>query len=193
MQWGHFACPSCCQKRENTATELVLQSVWEFSSPGKQVARGSTPCWKRSQSLGYRKWMVAKISAAETPVLEIVKNKLSRLRVKYYWMYLTSNLPIILTWYLNTISDVPLLTAGILALKIPCSFFTLSNSLGVQRQTSNLSNPFSICVISSVPPTTSAPAFWAASTNASYRNTCTIHTTKFHQAQFHNDTPFWRL
>ena len=28
MQWGHFVCPSCCQKRENTEFELVLQSTF---------------------------------------------------------------------------------------------------------------------------------------------------------------------
>ena len=52
MQWGHFACPSCSQNRENTAFELVLQSTWGLSSPHKQVARSSTPCWKRSQVWG---------------------------------------------------------------------------------------------------------------------------------------------
>ena len=35
--------PSCCQKRENTAFDLVLRSTWKLSSPGKQVARSSTP------------------------------------------------------------------------------------------------------------------------------------------------------
>ena len=34
------------------AFELVLQSAWELSSPGKQVARSSTPCQKRSQVWG---------------------------------------------------------------------------------------------------------------------------------------------
>ena len=47
MHWGRFVCPSCSQKREKTAFELVLQSAWGLSSPGKQVARSSTPCQKR--------------------------------------------------------------------------------------------------------------------------------------------------
>ena len=42
-------CPSRSQKGENTAFELVLQSAWVLSSPLKQVARHSIPCWKRSQ------------------------------------------------------------------------------------------------------------------------------------------------
>ena len=34
MQWGHFVCPSCTQKRENTAFELVLQSDYrDFRVP----------------------------------------------------------------------------------------------------------------------------------------------------------------
>ena len=49
---GLFVCPSCSQMRENTAFELVLQSTWRLSSPGKDVARSSTPCWKRSQVWG---------------------------------------------------------------------------------------------------------------------------------------------
>ena len=52
MQWGHFVCPSCSQKRENTAFELVLQSDCGLSSHGKQVGRSSTPCRKRSQVWG---------------------------------------------------------------------------------------------------------------------------------------------
>ena len=39
LEWGCFVCPSCSQKRENTAFELVLWSAWGLSSPGKQVAR----------------------------------------------------------------------------------------------------------------------------------------------------------
>ena len=49
MQWGRFICPSCSQKRESTAFDLILQSAWGLSSPGKQVGRSSTPCPKRSQ------------------------------------------------------------------------------------------------------------------------------------------------
>ena len=49
MQSG---CPSCSQKKENTAFELVLRSAWGLLSPGKQVARSSTPCQKRSQIWG---------------------------------------------------------------------------------------------------------------------------------------------
>ena len=49
LEWGCFVCPSCSQKRENTAFELVLRSTWRLSSPSKDVARGSTQCWKRSQ------------------------------------------------------------------------------------------------------------------------------------------------
>ena len=44
MQWGRFVCPSCSQKRESTAFELILRSAWGLSSPGKQVGRSSTPC-----------------------------------------------------------------------------------------------------------------------------------------------------
>ena len=47
MQWVCFVCPSCCQKRDNAAFELVLQSALELLSPGRQVARSSTPCQKR--------------------------------------------------------------------------------------------------------------------------------------------------
>ena len=43
---------SASQKRENTEFELVLRSAWGLSSPGKQVARSSTPCQKRSQVWG---------------------------------------------------------------------------------------------------------------------------------------------
>ena len=39
MQWGHFICPSSSQKRESTAFDLILQSAWGLSSPGKQVGR----------------------------------------------------------------------------------------------------------------------------------------------------------
>ena len=39
----------CCQKTENTAFELFLQSAWECLSPGKQAGRSSTPCWNRSK------------------------------------------------------------------------------------------------------------------------------------------------
>ena len=49
MQWSHFICPSSGQKRESTAFDLILWSTWWLSSPGKQVSRSSTPCWKRSQ------------------------------------------------------------------------------------------------------------------------------------------------
>ena len=28
MQWGHFVSPSCSQKRENTAFDLVLKNTW---------------------------------------------------------------------------------------------------------------------------------------------------------------------
>ena len=38
------------QKRENTEFELV--SAWGLSSPGKQAAKSSTPCRKRSQVWG---------------------------------------------------------------------------------------------------------------------------------------------
>ena len=34
------------------------------------TGRSGTPCPKKEPSLGHTKWMVAKISAAETPVLE---------------------------------------------------------------------------------------------------------------------------
>ena len=54
MEWGCFVCPSCSQKRESTAFELVLRSTWGLSSPSKQVGRSST-----------------KIYAGETPVLEM--------------------------------------------------------------------------------------------------------------------------
>ena len=50
MQWCHFVYPSCCQK--NTAFQLVLQSAWGLLRSGKQVARSSTPCRKRSQVWG---------------------------------------------------------------------------------------------------------------------------------------------
>ena len=43
---------------------------WVLSSPGKQVARSSTPCWKRSQ-VGVQKVNGGQIYAAETPVLEM--------------------------------------------------------------------------------------------------------------------------
>ena len=72
MQWN--------QKREKNAFEIVVQNAWGVSSPSKQVARSSTLCRKRSQVWG----AVAKISAAEMPVLEmrrILENKLSPLRV----------------------------------------------------------------------------------------------------------------
>ena len=52
MKWGHFVYPSCSQKRENTAFELVLKSTWGLASPGKQVAISSTPCQKRGQVWG---------------------------------------------------------------------------------------------------------------------------------------------
>ena len=52
MQCGHFVCPSCSQKRESTAFELILQSAWGLLSPGKQVGKSSNPCWKRSQVWG---------------------------------------------------------------------------------------------------------------------------------------------
>ena len=37
MQWGRFVCPSCCQKRESTAFELILRSDWGLSSPGSKL------------------------------------------------------------------------------------------------------------------------------------------------------------
>ena len=46
MQWGHFVCPTSSQKRESTAFDLILQSVWGLSSPGKQIGRSSAPCGK---------------------------------------------------------------------------------------------------------------------------------------------------
>ena len=49
IQWGHLVCPSCSQKRESAAFDLILRSAWEHSSPGKQ---DSTSCWKRSQVWG---------------------------------------------------------------------------------------------------------------------------------------------
>ena len=53
MQWGRYVCLSCSQKRENTAFELVLRSASSWhSNSGKQVARSSTPCQKRSQGWG---------------------------------------------------------------------------------------------------------------------------------------------
>ena len=84
MQWSRFVCPSCSQKKENTAFESVLRSAWGLSSPCKQVGRSSTPCRKRSQVWGRESEWWPKY-AAETPVLEmgrILKNKLSPLRVK---------------------------------------------------------------------------------------------------------------
>ena len=36
MQWVCFVCPSCCQKRDNAAFELALQSALELLSPGRQ-------------------------------------------------------------------------------------------------------------------------------------------------------------
>ena len=52
MQWGRFVCPSCNQKRESIAFELILRSTRGLSSPGKHVGRSSTPCRKRSQVWG---------------------------------------------------------------------------------------------------------------------------------------------
>ena len=49
MQRGHFVCPSCSQKKENTVFQLVLRSAWGVLSPGKQVASSSIQCRKRSQ------------------------------------------------------------------------------------------------------------------------------------------------
>ena len=46
MQWGRFVCPSCNQKRENTAFEIVLRSAWGLWNPDKQVGRSSTQCRK---------------------------------------------------------------------------------------------------------------------------------------------------
>ena len=46
MQWGHFVSPSSSQKRESTAFDLILQSAWGLSSPGKQVGGSSSPCHK---------------------------------------------------------------------------------------------------------------------------------------------------
>ena len=80
MKWRH---PSCYHKRENTAFNLVhLQGPWELSSPGKQDARSSIPCRKRSQVWGTEnnRWL-----RYLQPVLEkgrIVKNMLSATRVK---------------------------------------------------------------------------------------------------------------
>ena len=49
MQWARFFLPSCSEKRKSTVFELILQSTWGLSSPGKQVGRSSTLCQKRSQ------------------------------------------------------------------------------------------------------------------------------------------------
>ena len=49
MQWGHFVCPSCSQKRESTAFELILRSAWGLMSPG---GRSSTLFPKKSQVWG---------------------------------------------------------------------------------------------------------------------------------------------
>ena len=48
MQWGRFVCPSCSQKRESTAFQLVLRSTWGLSSPSKQVGTSSTSCRKEA-------------------------------------------------------------------------------------------------------------------------------------------------
>ena len=39
-------------KRGCTTFESILRSTWGLLSPGKQVGRSSTPCWKRSQVWG---------------------------------------------------------------------------------------------------------------------------------------------
>ena len=49
MQWGHFVCPSSSQKRGSAAFDLILQSTWGLSSPGKQVGRSSTLRRKRAR------------------------------------------------------------------------------------------------------------------------------------------------
>ena len=52
MQWGRFVLPQLQSKEESTAFELILRSAWGLSSPGKQVGRSRTPCWKRSHVWG---------------------------------------------------------------------------------------------------------------------------------------------
>ena len=81
MQWDRFVCPSCSQKRENTEFQLVPRGL---SSPGKQVARSSTPCRKRSQvwdteSEQWSKYMQQSRQCLETR--RILKSKLSPIRV----------------------------------------------------------------------------------------------------------------
>ena len=81
-------CPKYRIWRENIVFELVVWSIWQgLSSPHKKVARSNTPCQKRSQILMYWKWIVAKICAAKSPVLEKrlknLENKLSPPGVKY--------------------------------------------------------------------------------------------------------------
>ena len=87
---------SCCQ---NTVVSFCLPQLLSKEhcisiSPtkrlgtlrsGKQVTRSSTPISEKEPHLGYRKWTVAKTSAAVTPVLEmqrIMKKMVSPLRVK---------------------------------------------------------------------------------------------------------------
>ena len=53
VQWGCFVCPSCSQKREKTAFEVVLLSTGDLWVPVKmlqEVCR--TPCQKRSHVWG---------------------------------------------------------------------------------------------------------------------------------------------
>ena len=52
LPWGHFVSPSSSQRRKSTAFDLILQRTWRLSSPGKQVGRSNTLCWKRSQVWG---------------------------------------------------------------------------------------------------------------------------------------------
>ena len=72
MQWDRFVCPSCGPKRESTAFELILQSIWGLLSPAEQVGRSSTSCWKRSQVWDREsEWWPKYNYAAKTPVLEM--------------------------------------------------------------------------------------------------------------------------
>ena len=84
MQWGHFVCPGCSQKREKT---VVLRSTWGVSNSGKQVAsRSSTPCRKKSQVWGkeseqWPRYMYLQ-QRRQCEMGRILKNKLSSVRVK---------------------------------------------------------------------------------------------------------------
>ena len=57
-----FCLSICCQKKENTAFDLVLQIAWKLSGPSKQVARSSTHVGNEAK-FGVR--MMAEISAEE--------------------------------------------------------------------------------------------------------------------------------